>query len=352
MTGAIGFPWTTLSERDNLKSGDLIHGGHDGQYIVFEELFSKQTVMCDLQTQTYETLPGRSMNGGTTASVNGVLYILVKSHKVQRLCLSSTSNWKQVESILEFRPYAVFSSKSSIYIIDFHKMIHCYDPVTGAFTEISKISQRVGFFTATIVADRVYIIGGQSYDDQRISTTVQMFDIGSQSWKYAPPLPKPLKNSHAMTVLNRWILVTGGDTYAANTENIMKNTKIYVFDTLTQQWSESNVELVSTRIWQKCLSVGSHMVSLVGGDDLDSSCSITAITIKHIIPEWVYERIKHFILIRRLVEESRATPVIKDEGTKKNNSYMFSDKSNEVMQKLIMEMNTDLFRNVLSFLIC
>ena len=361
------YPWVELTCGQICRQIKLVCGAYKDRFIVFRA-GRRSIFIYDVQTQTHKFLPDRNISYvSKSTTLDGSLYIFELNNQIQRLSLSlstsastsaststSTSTsagleWEKVGSVLKFYPYDVVSEKKSIYLIN-HEFIYCYDTRTDNLTKTSQLPQEGINFSAAAIANKIYIIGGcnQVYD---MVSTVQVFDIASQLWSNAPPLPKALSNTALTTVSNRWIIIVGGYIRYNNFENFEMNSQIYVFDTLSQQWSESPIQLVPPRVRHKCLTVGSQLVCIGGDDHSEHPCPMQAINIKHIIAGWKYELVKHFILMRKLIDENRATSFVTIKKQKNNASSKVYENTDKVIQAFFTNIGLDVFRNVLSFLI-
>lgn len=331
-------PWIVLSNSNIRTEDGLIYGVLKDRYILFESELFEQNMMYDIRTQTHAILPDEHvLHNDKCTKLKGLLFGFEKRNGIRSLCL--ISKWKKLGLEMNFQSFAVISSKSFIHIFDTETKIemHHYNP-----------PEEVISFAAVVVNDKIYIIGGKCPFCHAINPTVHVFDIATQSWIKAPPLPKALRNAAATAVMDRWIVVTGG---LKHHEDCQVNGKIYIFDILRHQWSESKIQLLPSRAWHECLVVGCQLVCVGGKDESLKICPMEAINIKHIIPEWGYERIKHFILLRKLVDKYRATPIIASKKTKTDTTLTkIYENQHKVVQKLFTEMNLDVFRNVLSFL--
>jgi len=417
------FPWLHLRYDEIDLYDHAAYGVFKDRYIALarerrvlnQRVRLKHTMMYDIHTCRLKALPDQDPENLYEGTIwNDKLYVFARSRPIKHLSFSSTtsasasttsttSTWKESLTILEpdnmFNrrrpsimggrnyPRAVIPMKNSIYIVGLHDVLYCYDPMADKLTKISKIPEGVINYTVSTVADQIYFLGGlkkqikngkrQSYYDG--TNTVCVFDTSIQTWDTSsvPPLPLPVVDCASTTIFNRWIVVTGGYNRYHR-----QSGKIYVLDTLSQQWRESRIQLLSPCAGHQCLTIGSQIVC-IGGNDI--AHPMQAIDISHIIPEWKYERIKHFILLRKLMEEGRASLIIEKEINVKDTKTVYSS-SNEVTAKqkmlkcvslnvsfltkrkskttpkkncidqkkmipmLFISLNWDTFRNVLSFL--
>jgi len=94
-------------------------------------------------------------------------------------------------------------------------------------------------FAVAQVGDQIYVIGG--YPSTRIyEATVEVYDGATDSWSYAPPLPRPLHHAMAAGVDGR-VYVIGGEISSSGVANqgIYLNT-VYEFDPQSQTWSQKS----------------------------------------------------------------------------------------------------------------
>lgn len=348
--------WTTLNNKNIEPYIYSAYGVYKNRFIVLarkpnqdQHENQKQILMYDVQTQTHTFLSGRHLSQYYNGTVlDDVLYVFTSDSPIQRIGLSSLSKWEEVRTIFEPYPRAIISDKDSIYIFGFHSKICCYDPVKDRLKETLTMPKQVMEFAPAVVAGKIYIIGGWSIMGG-FTSTVQVFDIVTQTWSEAPHLPAPVGNAAVTTVLDRWIIVSGGQSHQPDYKNYVLKSNIYVFDTVNQEWSTSDIRLTSSRVWHKSLTAKNQIVCIGGKDGSNNSCPIQAIKINEIIPNWRYEHIKHFILMRQLIDEGRATLIATNRIPNINKTEVCEERD-KIIQKIFTEMNLDMFRNVISFL--
>lgn len=369
MTTSANNAWIEMS---NCSANTIydIYGVYKNRYSLFESRCGKM-LLYDRSNETGPLLIPDTPNGELVL-LDGAIYVFEKSHinrRVKRLCLSSTllpkststpsptsvsiSNyvWETVGPIMKFFPRRAVSVEGSIYVLglEYGEMYH-YNPRTKELSKTSSMPKERTSHIFLAAGSRIYTIGERRYGGHKLVPTVDVFDTSSQTWSKAPPLPKAIKEGAATTVLDRWIVFTGGYVHYPDNGNYELNRKIYVFDTFRQEWSENHIELSLPRKMHKCVMVGSHMFCIGGNNDGTSWLPIKMIHISHIIPDWTYERIKHFILMRELVDKKRATPIMFYKKPKKDRSFKTYEETQKVMQRLITDTSLDVFRNVILFL--
>lgn len=321
----------------------LIAGGGAGYNHDYKTL--RSVVMYDMCTHTYESLPDLPFADWCHGAVlNGYFYI-VRFHPDQIYRLNLFERFQQWEPVVGttniIASEAVLSDNENnqLFLFDFHQDIVCYNPAQKQYKYIPPAPTQRDSFATAIIGTKIFLIGGFQHDTGDALSSVDVFDISTQSWSQAPSLPKPLLNAAAVSVLKRWIIVTGGRNMEGRWWFYPKNnTEIFAFDILTQKWTQNNfVPSLANRIQHECVVIQSQMVLLGGFNDSSHHYHLypmETIHIKYVLPIW--NNIKHLILLRRLVDEGRAY-------SKPN--------GNIIVQRLMTDISLDLFGEVLTFLI-
>jgi len=208
------------------------------------------------------------------------------------------------------------------------------------WSEIPPMTVPRSYHATAVVGDQIYAIGGNALDkfgSGRILSSVQVFNKRTGLWKKGPDLPITLMSA-ATTVFKRFIIVSGG--YCDLCE---RSSSCYVFNTYTQKWSDA-IRCHAPRSGHEIMIVEGSLVS-VGGFDRDDGKKnlndIESISLAHLIPNWYI--IEDYILIRELLERGRACIC---DCTDQNLGIEI-----EAIQKMMIYLNTDTFRHVLSFMI-
>lgn len=349
MTGT----WKTIRSNDELfRRTRFAMAVHEDRYLVIAGGYASTTGnalktagLFDLENASLISLPdlpseryccGRSHG----AILNGCFYMVDYCNAMYRIELS-TRNWERVHN-LGIKPRhisTVLPDGKHLYAFGDEGNMR-YDPNTNEWTELPQMIRQRNNFASAIVGGKIYIFGGGSYF---ALSSVEIFDIENQSWSVGPHLPIALHNA-AATVMGRWILIIGGlCTYNCLSE------KTFIFDTLAQQWYHSNVALIPPRAYHGCAAVEGSKIVSVGGEGHGYSLyfSLEIIHRKDLISvSW--DTMKHFILVRELLDQGRAFPMTNYFQKKKGGVNSHSD---DVVQKLITDTNLDMFREILSFLV-
>lgn len=193
-----------------------------------------------------------------------------------------------------------------------------------------------------MIRNQIFILGGRR--DSEFLPTVDMFDVITRKWSKISPLPKALDFPTA-TVYNRWIIVTG-----RYTENRKIITHLFVYDTFDQHWNQYMSNVLQKRDSYSCVMVDSNLFFIGGCNGPSEYFPLQSIHISYLIPDWKWESVKHFVLLRKMVDDGRASPAV-DKTEVQSDSINLTVNANNVMRKLLTNVSLDVFRFVLSFLI-
>ena len=321
--------------------------------------FLPLAVMYDILTETHYSLPDIPLKRAFgSAILHKYLYVIGctnnqdSSLQMYRLCLTARSPWQPIQLSIDCLPRTIFSDDKYIYII-FRTKLYLYDPISQNLTMIHITPNTCLGCITQVVQHKIYFIGG--YDAFGSNSSLHVFDMTTQSWSQGPSLPVPLEYGSTVVVSNRWIIVSGGY------DGPIPNNQIFIFDTITQSWTISDVGLSPSRFNHQCIVLKSQVMSIGGQHTLTfrniteavlsnettfDQYSMEAIYIEHLIPSWRWQIIKDWILLRQLVDEHRATPVLISNDM--NGSYE-SVGGEKVLVKLFTDVPVDVFRYVLEF---
>lgn len=353
--------WITVSEDNILKRSGFACGLYKERYIVIaggqkDQKLLRSAALFDIQAQTCISLPRLPFDGVCKGDVvDKYFYVMnVFGNQIYRINLSNRLEWekveqelKEIQNVIE----AIVSDGDHLFILTERKMF-CYDRMTSMIIDTSIIPIFRTAFSTAVVGNNIFVMGG-FLNWQGIShthTTVSVFNISTQIWSQAPPLPFALRYSAARSVLNRWIIVTGGDT---NSEDF-RNTKICIYDTLRQTWTVNNISKTPSRLGHDCIAWGSQVV-IIGGLDVDDDgfthhfYPMESIHVKHLIRDFTWESIKGYVLLRELLNDRRAYPIITNKKIKNDINSKFDE--DKVIHRCITDVPLDVFRHVLTFLI-
>jgi len=286
--------------------------------------------------------------------MNGHFYVICNGGIIFRLQLSDRFRWEQMHSLtlLKFGyVYSVFSSKNLLFIFGddgrrgsgiTNKNI-VYDPTSNTYSHLSPLPVYCYDFAFARIDNNIYIIGGKGR--KGFLSTVHVFNILTESWTTAPPLPKPLHSAEATVVGQRWIIVSGGKHEHYDSWS----NKTFVFDSFQQRWIQNQITFSQARMCHGTCAVSrSHVVSVGGATSSRfQKCSIEIIKRQHIIPNW--EPLGCLILLRELVSRNRAyaADVVRT-GKEPEHALNAADR---LVQKVVTDLSFDMFREVLSYLI-
>ena len=309
--------------------------------------YSKKVKIFDSHTKAWHLLPclPRDLDGRLSSVVlNGFLYVLVgdESHSTTwRMNIAQPDEWEEIMQTGSQRTdCAITSDDKYIYASGgYYQEDSCcrsqnpldnfarFDPKTSLWQNLPPMQYKRKYHTSARVGNKIYIIGGRSYQNIDLSTSVEAFDTIAQTWSHIPNMPVQFFSKLSSVVLNdRWIIVVG-----ARIDGV---SSCVIFDTKTQTWFRA-IDLALTICCDKVLLVNGSQIA-ISGQNNDSFFTIKSIDFQYLNP-WF--SVGHMIMLRRLVEKKRA--VVRNEA---NNTE-------HAIQTFVSDSNDNIFKRVLSFLI-
>ena len=306
-----------------------------------ENDFVKSAAMYDVLNQSCLALPDLPSKDFVQGVVLNDYFYLARKFKLHRICLSIRMKWELVAKG-NFEIQYVSTDSDRVFLIGERHNIIIFDPSKNKATSMTSSSrpEKSIFRGESVLMDnKIYIM---------VHKNVFIFDIANGSWSQASPLPDPIDDwNYDIVQIDRWILVLG-------TSIIDDNSYIFVYDTLTKEWRQVNIDISTFRCGSKYVKVGSHIIT-VGGHNLNGDYfPMSAIHIKHIIPDRKWTVLNPYILLRQLIDDNRAAPIIAETNNLNLvNSDMNIDtnaNADAVIEKLFTDMPLDVFRYIMFFL--
>ena len=341
-------PWKTLESHELFKRMRFAYGVYKDRYIlvvggcatILGHQFLKSALMYDMHTESYSVLPDLPEHTcPCVGTISQNHFYAVGRGKILRMELSSRLGWEQIQSP-EIKGYtiAVFSDKNDLYILSTYG-ITLYDSEQNTCTPMPPAPTPRSNCSTAKVANDIYIIGGCGLKAERYLSSVEVFNIFTQSWSAAPPLPKPLEYAAAVAG-NGLVFVTGG-----RHDNHVWSSQSFIYDTRAKLWIQNNIGLSPLRVSHGFVAIAKELVS-IGGQDLKEHHQFAIQTIhkKYLFQNW--DVIKDLLLLRKLVDKKRAFVVKKNQQLNDEKEYI-----QEVLEKIITEIDLDVFKEVLSFLV-
>ena len=345
--------WTTLSDDLSFKRTEFASAVYEERYIVIvggytglEGKETKSSCVFDIVTHKKLALPdlpvesywyGRCYGG----ILDGYFYIIDDQFgKGARIDLSSRIAWEILQS-RGVKPHFIstlISDGLNLFAFCRGGDVHEYDTVTDEWVQLPSMIKVRNDFASAYHEGKIYIIGGGVHFS---ISSMEIYDIATQSWSTAPPLLIALDNPIAVVIGER-ILLTG--EINSHTRNISHS---FFFDIYSQSWSESSTKLFTPRIGHSYVTINDSQIISIGGKGkgYKHPMSFSIETLQTSCFKW--DIIKDFVLLRELVNENRAYPVKKFTQGK----YYKKRKIDCMIQSLVTDLNFDVFREILSFLI-
>ena len=369
------YTWVTCNNEKLFERENFAFDIYKDRYILVAGGYRRRrerlssAVIYDIHNYTYVSLPNIPFSGLCKGAVRKDHFYVFSSYgKSYYMNLISCSTWNVVETRLQGLLDTVVSHKNNLYLLNYihRSKITCFDPTQNRLISLPDMPKKCSCFASSVVKNKIFVIGGYFYPNPLSS--VQVFDICTQSWSEGHALPKPLINAAATTILDRWIVVTGGNFGCKGQEY---STKTFIFDTLsrnggsamadavdidinipsiqpkTKGWAEIDMPLSPPRRNHRCVTIRSQIISVGGNDPTGNYCPMYAIHIKRLIPDWRWEMIKGFVYLRKLVDTGRAYRSLASKRI--NESIMWRE--DDILEYLMTYISLDLFRYVMSFFI-
>lgn len=141
-----------------------------------------------------------------------------------------------------------------------HYVLNLDAPGSGWQARAALPNPRSHFGTVTL-GNRIYVIGGQTGNDQELTTvtTVSRYDPVNDQWRNLAPLPVAISHiASAAVVVNNRILIFGGETAHETATN-----RVTLFDPNTNEWS-SLTPLPAARFSGVAAAIGDYVYFTTG----------------------------------------------------------------------------------------
>jgi len=347
--------WKILSRHEKFHRFHFAISAKKGEFIIIAGGYGKNgvrlksVVMFDIQRYKMTSLPDlpddfcKDHSCCKGALLKNYFYVVGNFGSMVRLNLKTKNGWEfvsdnqiciqSIDSVISYKSYLLIIGDSGRYNI-------FYEPESNRYINLPRIiAPRYGAAFVN-VGDDVYAIGGFHWNKLENLSSVEIFNLCSRRWRSTCALPLPLRNASAVHV-DKWIVVNGGHDIRNK-----KSLSNFVFNLKTKKWTQNNKMLSMSRTLHECVTFSSGEIASIGGlmGKQNKFCSFETMHRKFIIPNW--EVIGPYILLRELVNFDRASF--------KSRSNEVSDERNifqNVMERLMADLNLDVFRLILSFLV-
>ena len=367
--------WSVINDNETFRRMHFATDVYNNRYILVagginEKLDQPDPVVYDTYNEIYVSLPQLPIRfqvccGAFCKNVFYIIgdddmwYINIPSfqfpHNSTRKLAESVADtdievmeWKEIPipPNVSIDTDVVVSNETHLFLFcgqrDYQQM---FDPNSRKWQEIPSMSIQTCNFAMAIVGDNIFKIGGHRSREHQSS--VEIFHIPSQTWSLGPPTPEPLYRS-AATAIGCYIIVTGGLNDALGDPK-----KTFILDSRTLIWTTNyHSPVFPPRNGHACVSVGRFLYCIGGLGRNMKRFPLERIHQKYILPD--LELVFCIIKLRKLIDLYRAFPKRRSKRNKKYIAPMINERkanSETVAQTLIMDLNCNLFRYVLSFLL-
>lgn len=268
--------------------------------------------------------------GGVVLNNYFYVYSLFFKESMYRINLSRRQRWESMPNHMNEDIRVVANERYLFALSGYQNTV--YDPVSNDWAALPSMNTPRQHFAHAMVDNKIYSVGGYKLNQKEQLSSVEVFDINTQTWSETAPLPNPLAHA-AASVVGKWIIVTGG-----RDENDNMPSHSYIFDTQRQQWIKNDMGLSSPRQYHGCVTIGEEIISVGGCSDQDRNTifSMESINKRHLIPNLAM--IDQMVQLRQLVDEERAVV----------NTRKITDEDKAV-QEIVTSLPDDVFRHVASF---
>ena len=288
-------------------------------------------VMFNVKTKEFKLLPCFKAHIWESVIVNEFLYATPKETPLHRIDLSKNIEWEEVKGINITEDETVHSGGDKL-LIDFQSYYVLYNPDTQKKT-VLKHGSHVYWGRYVPVKDNYYYFAVKFSDPS--NWVCDVYNMKSQLWEDIPKITKDFSVTHMTLEIqtihvynDRWILL-----YVEYCHGTTWN--FWIFDTHTKQWTET--ETLCTPEIDNFIWIRDKFIRCECYDPNESSpCPTEIYDISHFLSNWYI--IEHLVLLRKLVNTGRAHCI------KNTNSEV-----DVVAQKLMMDLDLDMFRTVLSY---
>ena len=358
--------WSTKSKDNLLKRRHVVTGVFDNRFIVvaggYNEycdsfitafMYDTQTSKCILLPDLPKIFESSFISGDNLRCYGTVLhtyfYIIhggMRSMWRIDLC-EEGSLWEQVMPPWII-PEALVSNGRNLCLFG-PKANKLYYPERNEWADLPPMPTPRTQYCTAIVGNDVYKIGGYVHPVRRPSSTMEIFHISTRMWSPAPLLPIPLAGAAATVVVGIFIVITGGKT-----RNDEYSAQTLIYNSRTQQWSQSHLGLIPPRFNHACVTVGNYQIYSVGGEGSDprpdkyAMYTLDTINAKYFIPDLA--SFTCFIHLRKLVYENRAFPKIRTKTANSHQNTEYGD-MDTTLQKVVTDLDDALFQFIFSFII-
>ncbi|XP_041353490.1 kelch-like protein 13 [Gigantopelta aegis] len=144
-----------------------------------------------------------------------------------------------------------------------------FDPVTNQWIQLSPMITARCRFTAEVIGDFIYIIGGET-SSGRITDSMERYDTTTDTWYECPDLPRP-RADHASCVLGDRLYVSGGISNLKHQSSDV----FWIYEPRSEEWTDTPDDFHMPRDLEKhsMVPVGASQIYVLKGRGFDkSSC--------------------------------------------------------------------------------
>ncbi|XP_077295663.1 kelch-like protein 5 [Arctopsyche grandis] len=136
--------------------------------------------------------------------------------------------------------------------------VSCFDLVTKETTELQVMKENRRLFTATVIDDQVFVLGGRN-DYSETTNSVERYNFVTNTWTNVAHM-LTARSCHEITVVGKEIYAIGGVDNGGNRLNTME-----IYNMQQDKWTEAP-SLSEKRYYFAAVAQGNHIYALGGHD--------------------------------------------------------------------------------------
>ncbi len=271
--------WSDITSTPNPPKADNTAAVYNGKLYVFggyginSNTYLNEVFVYDPGFNTWETrTPMPTARWGMVAvEFNGLIYVFAgqgTSNNKNEVYDPLSNTWDVSKNPVpaNIAQQGLMGVKYGNKIHLFYKSYHYeYDPETDIYTQLANVPRQVTWSTCATVGNKIYIIGGYSYDSPTDACNDNYeYDPATNTWTTKTPMPVSRYGAtRENPVINGKIYVTHGH---AGTPFFVTN---YAYDPATDTWEQKGPAL-HPRDGVSCGVIDNHLY-VIGGRDVPSN---------------------------------------------------------------------------------
>jgi len=237
--------------------------------------------------------------------------------------------WEEVKGEGQLPQYRTLMSDGQHLFSFGHRGNAIYNTSTECWLSLPFMKKITFIFATVRLKQKLVVIGGYTNDYyfDRNNLIGEIWDNGSSKWHVLPGFILDLENVDAASFKNRWIIVTGKETGKSTFSFYIYDTKYEVLKKSPFSCTFETEHVLTTIVEESLIIIG----------NLSATTTVKSIPLAYIFSNWII--IEHLITLRSMVEKNRV--IVNEESLNLN----------ALVRNLMINVDQDMFREIVSFLI-